>query len=85
MGDVIKINRDIQPPLIICGNCKNQIRIDIKPFSEDVSKILRDKCPKCGGELNVGILILSHPRLEGLLQAIQACVQAMNTGNVLLQ
>lgn len=85
MGDVIQLGREVKPPLIICPHCRKEIRIDITPFSKDVSKILRDKCVKCGGEIHVGILILSHPRLDGLLQSITKTIQAFQGGNVLLQ
>jgi hypothetical protein len=85
MGELIKLQQESKPPLIICPHCKKEVNIDITPFSKDVSKILRDKCTKCGGEIHVGVLILSHPRLDGILGAINNCVMAMGKGNVLLQ
>lgn len=85
MGELIQINRDSNPPLIVCPHCKQQIQIDITPFAKDVSKILRDKCSKCGGEIVVGVLILANVSLDKLLVNIQTVVQALNKGNVLLQ
>lgn len=77
MSELIKIQRDETKPMIICPKCKAQIFIDLTPFTNDVSKILRDNCYKCGGELHVGVLILSNPTLNGLLQAIQVVSTAL--------
>ena len=85
MAEIIQLGREVNPPLIICPHCKREIRIDITPFANDVSKIIKDKCVKCGGIIHVGVLILSHPSLEGLLQTITNVVKSMEGGNVLLQ
>lgn len=84
MGELIQINQEAKPPLIICPHCKQEILIDIIPFSKDVSKILRDNCVKCGGEINVGIFILSDVSMRGLLNNIAVVIQSLEGGNVLL-
>jgi hypothetical protein len=85
MGELIRITQESKTPTIICPYCKEEIRVDIQPFRDDVSKILRDKCLKCGGEINVGVLILSHRSLKELLGCINIVVDALKKGNVLLK
>lgn len=85
MGDLIQVQPEVKPPTIICPHCQNEILIDLAPFNKDVSKILRDNCVRCGGEIHVGTLILSHRDLKGLLSCIQIVVSSLNAGNVLLK
>ena len=68
-----------QQPRVVCPYCTKQIAIDIKPFAEDVSKILRDTCPKCGGEIFVGVLILCHQSLQGMLASLNTVIDAVHT------
>ena len=80
--EIIQIGAERKPATIICGKCKGEIVIDIMPFAKDVSNIMKDKCPKCGADIHVGILILSHPKMEGILQCIKIVVNALNPGNM---
>ena len=82
MGEIIQIGQERKPSTIICGKCQEEIKIDITPFAKDVSNILKDKCPKCRAEIHVGILILSHPDMVGLLNCIKIVVDALNPGNL---
>lgn len=79
--ELYQVSEQRKPATIICGSCKREILIDISPFNKDVSNIMRDNCPICGAEINVGILILSHPSLKGLLHCIQVVIGALNPGN----
>lgn len=79
MGDLITIEREDSRPRIICGNCQQEILIDIEPFRKDCTKILRDKCPKCKTELFVGVLILAHPQLQGLTYIIKTILDGLKT------
>jgi hypothetical protein len=85
MGDLIQIQPDRVRPAIICGHCKQQIEIDISQFVNDVSKIYKDNCYKCGGEIFVSVLIMGNTQLNPLLQQIQTVIDALSKGNVLTQ
>lgn len=76
--ELIKIQQEELKPRIICGSCKEEILIDIEPFKADCTKILRDNCPKCNAELFVGVMILAHPKLQGILSIIQTILTALS-------
>ena len=82
-GELIQLAPDKRPK-VVCLHCKQQILMDITPFKDDASKIFKDNCPRCGGMLYTGILILSHKDMRQLLLAIQRVVEALNTGNLVL-
>jgi DNA-directed RNA polymerase subunit RPC12/RpoP len=82
--ELIQITEDKKPSIVICPKCKQEILIDIMPFSKDVSSIMQDKCPKCGGTIFVGILILCHPSLRGICLCIQTVIDALKPGNLKL-
>jgi hypothetical protein len=84
MAELIKIQREEPRPQIVCPHCKSTIAIDIKPFAPDPTKIMEDKCIKCGGSICVGLLILSHKSMRQLLIAIQAVITTLNTGNLIV-
>ena len=81
-SEIIQVGNERKPATIICSKCKEEILIDITPFAKDVSNLMKDKCPKCGGMIYVGILILSHPSIEGLLNCIKLVIQSLNPGNI---
>ena len=78
MGELIKIQREEKPASIICPKCHSQFNIDITPFANDVTKIMKDNCPKCGVVLFTGLLILNHPDMNGLLYCINEVITALN-------
>lgn len=86
MGELITITRDEGEtrPKIICPHCKEIILMDIKPFEENVAKLMQSNCPKCAGVIFVGLLILAHPNLNGLVSCIQMVVDTLNTKNKIL-
>lgn len=84
MGELIKIQKEEVKPRVVCGHCKNEILIDIKPFSQDCTKIMQDKCPNCNGTLFVGLLILSHPKMNGLLQCIERVINALSNASQII-
>lgn len=84
MGKLIQIQKEEAKPEIVCPHCKERIAVDIRPFAPDPTKIMQDKCVKCRGEICVGLLILSHKDMRQLLIAIQAVIQTLNTGNLVL-
>lgn len=79
MAEIIRIQKEEQKPRVICNHCKQEILIDIKPFAKDVTQILRDKCPKCHGEIFVGVLILCHKDMRSLLGSIQVVIDAIRS------
>lgn len=84
MGELIKISQEDLRPRIICGRCKEEILIDIEPFRADCTKILKDECPKCKSEIFVGILIIAHPKLQGVLAVIQSILELLKTKNKII-
>jgi len=80
--EIIRLSNEKKPATIICGKCKEEILIDITPFIKDISNIMKDKCPKCGAYLHVGILILSHTELKGLLSCIKLAINTLQPTNL---
>jgi hypothetical protein len=71
-------------PKIICPHCHKEILIDIMPFKDNVSQIMADNCARCGGKIFVGIMILCHPKIEGLAYCINAASNAIQTQNKII-
>ena len=84
MGELIEMGGQQQQPRVICPYCKEVIAIDITPFAADVSKIMKDNCPKCRGEIFVGVLVLCQQDLDGMLQSIVRVVKAVDPKHKLL-
>ena len=84
MSNLIQIQNQDLRPRTICQHCQKEILIDIMPFSKDCTKIMQDKCPNCHGKLFVGILILAHPDMNGLLKCIQIVIDAMQGSNKII-
>jgi len=80
MGELITIQQEEKPPLIVCPKCNAINKIDLHMFDKDVTKIWRDNCVGCGHELNIGILILVHPSFNGLLECLKRVINAVNPG-----
>lgn len=74
MGELIKISQDRSIPRVACPHCGEVNLIDIIPFREDVSKILRDNCTSCKQEIFVAILLLGHTKLDLLLLLIKKVI-----------
>ena len=79
MGELIKISKDSSTPRIACPHCGQPNLIDITPFKEDVSKILRDRCTSCRGEIFVAILLLGHTKLDLLLLLIRKVISVITS------
>ena len=84
MGELIEMGGQKQQPRVICPYCKEVIAIDITPFAADVSKIMKDNCPKCRAEIFVGVLILCQTTLDSMLKSIQTIIEAVDPKNKLL-
>lgn len=84
MGELIQIQNEDLRPRIVCGKCKEEILIDITPFKNNCTKILKDRCPKCHAELFVGILILAHPQMKGLMGVLQNILQTLNKSSKII-
>lgn len=85
MGErqLIKVQRETKKPMVICPKCNQEIFIDISPFKNDCSEILRDNCPKCRSEIYAGIIILCHPSFKGFLDCLKIITSALNPGKFL--
>jgi hypothetical protein len=59
------------PPIVKCPHCTQEILIDIGPFRKDVTKIMQDKCIKCGGIIVVSLLILCDTSMHRMLHTIK--------------
>lgn len=71
-------------PKSICPHCKDIMIMDIMPFKDNISLIMQDNCPRCGGNIFVGLLILSNSSLKGLYSSIQIVIDAIDPKNKLL-
>jgi len=79
--ELITIHKEELKPRIVCGHCKQEILISIAPFEKDCTKIIKDNCPKCKNEIFVGIMIIAHPKLNGLLTTLGSILEVLNFGD----
>ncbi len=79
MVELIRITKEPNLPRIACPHCGKHNLIDIKPFAEDVTQVIKDNCKQCRGEIFVGLLILGHRRHDLLLQLIGQIVNLVNS------
>lgn len=86
MGQVVEAFNQNDQPRQICPHCKKIFLIDITPWKNNVTQILKTNCTKCGGQVFVGMLLLSSADLRNLVGNIQSVVDLFNKGqaNVLL-
>ena len=68
IGDVKK------KPQTVCPHCKRFILMTLNAWEEDVSRIVEDKCPYCGGVIVAGLLILCDGDIKRLMGQIQAII-----------
>jgi hypothetical protein len=80
MGKIEVINQPNQP-IVICPRCEGKNHIDISPWKDDVTRIMEDKCVKCGGTIVVGMLILADIHMARLLQTVQAVIAVIKNQN----
>lgn len=69
-------------PKIVCPHCKELIYIHLSAYSQDVTKIFEDKCPKCRGNIFTCLFILSDRNMKNLLQAIKAVTATINNSQL---
>jgi DNA-directed RNA polymerase subunit RPC12/RpoP len=82
--ELIKIQEEEIKPRMVCVHCKQEILIDIEPFKKDMTKVLRDRCPKCNGEMIVGMLLLAHGNLHKFLITLKAVIEAVGSAETQL-
>jgi len=87
MGQIIEIGKkrgkDAGPPRVICPRCNAIIEINLDIWKKNVSELFKVNCYKCRGEIFLGMMILAHPQLKGLIGHIQRMVQAINPKNLI--
>jgi hypothetical protein len=76
------VNND-KRPRSICPHCKKVMMVDLRPFQEDITKIIESKCPFCLGKIYSGLLIVSNTDLHRLAQHILQIVQMTKNANQL--
>ena len=76
MGKTIEIIGDVNQnkPRTICPHCKRTILMHLTPWENDVSKVIQDKCPHCGGVIVSALLILSDADVKRLMGQVQAII-----------
>jgi uncharacterized protein YbaR (Trm112 family) len=85
MAQIIHLkDREATRPQAICPHCKQNLKVDIDPYKENIAKIMESKCPYCKGTIFTGLLLLAHPNFEGLLGCIKIVVEALDPANKLL-
>lgn len=81
---LIEVLENKTAPQTKCPHCTKVMFLDLRIFERDVSKIVKSKCPFCGGEIFTGLLILVHPQLRGLAQTIANIVELIDKNKRLL-
>jgi DNA-directed RNA polymerase subunit RPC12/RpoP len=56
-------------PAIICPHCSFELHILIDGFKPDITKIVKSKCPSCGGEIFACLLILTDITMRGVVDS----------------
>lgn len=64
-------------PQIICHKCKQVILVDLMAWRYDISKVLRDNCPRCGVEIFMGCMLIGYTDMHQLMATINVMVQAV--------
>lgn len=82
MGEIIQIMEN-DSPRVICPHCKETINMFLKPWGKDVTKIMQDKCPKCRGNIVIGLLILCDINMQRFLSSLRAMVDAASKANMI--
>ncbi len=67
----IEIIGEDKTPRLICGRCKNIVKLDIRPFQSDISRLAEIICPTCRTKIFCGLLLLGNTDLRSLLEQIQ--------------
>jgi hypothetical protein len=83
MNDITRIEMISEPnvPRAICPHCKQVLKLDITMFKDNAAKIMESRCPLCSGKIYTGLMILCHPKLEGLLYCIRLMADSIKTEN----
>ncbi len=84
MAELIRITKEPNLPRVACPHCGQHLLIDIKPFAEDVTQVIKDNCKHCRGEIFVGLLILGHRTHRLLLQLIGQIVNLVKSPNKII-
>jgi len=84
MAKLIEIIGEQNIPKIVCPHCKKEIPIGLDEWKKDVTRIMADKCPSCGGTTFFALLILAHKDLNSLGITVNAAVNAVNSQNLIL-
>lgn len=77
MGQTIEIIGEVNKnkPRTICPHCKRTVPITLDAWKEDVSRLVADKCPHCGGRVVFGLLILSDVDPKRVMNQVQAIIE----------
>lgn len=67
-----------QIPRVPCPYCKKALAIDLRPFQDDVTKVMESKCPYCFNTLFTAMTLLTHKNLNGLMETLSAMYTAVN-------
>lgn len=69
------------PPRVVCPLCQEVIEINLDIWKKNVSELFKAKCYKCHGEVFMGLLLLAHSDIKGLLANIQKIIETVNPRN----
>lgn len=84
MGELITIEREEDKPRLACPHCKQHIYVDIDPWKKDMTKVMQDKCPKCHGNIIVGLIMIADVNMPKFLSVIRAIVNAAERATKIL-
>lgn len=84
MGELITLEREEDKPRAICPHCKQVIYVDIDSWKRDITKIKKDRCPKCHGEIIAGLLIILDVAMPRFLNTLRAIMEVASRANKIL-
>lgn len=83
MAPDIIVGEDLSKgPKARCPHCEKPLTLMLDAFKPDITKIVRSLCPYCSKEIYAGLMILVHPNLNGLLEALKQVIAITNPKNL---
>lgn len=64
-------------PRVKCPYCQELMTMDIRPFQDDITKVMESLCPFCHRKLFTAMLVITHKNINGLMETLQAVFTAV--------
>jgi hypothetical protein len=70
-----------KPPGVICPACKGFMVLDLAPFHNDVTKVMKSRCPMCNATIFACLIFLANTNPRNLasdLETVQGLLKKRN-------